>query len=59
MENILDQIRELSVNADAQGRQRIQEQLRDAQREIASNFDLVWNLGSGVSAELLYPRIKY
>jgi len=59
MENILDQIRDLSVNADAQGRQRIQEQLRDVQREIASNFDLVWGLGSGVSAELLYPRIKY
>jgi hypothetical protein len=59
MENILDQIRALSVDADAQGRQRIQEQLRDVQREIASNFDLVWGMGSGVGAELQYPWIKY
>ncbi|KAJ4382217.1 hypothetical protein N0V86_002550 [Didymella sp. IMI 355093] len=46
MEAILEQIRVLSACADAQGRQRIQEQLRDVQREIASNFDLVWGLGS-------------
>lgn len=48
MENILEQIRALYANANANERQHIQEQLRDVQRDIASNFDLVWSLGSGV-----------
>lgn len=48
MEMILDQIRTLYASADAEERQRIQEQLRDVQREIVSTFDLVWSLGSGV-----------
>ncbi|KAJ4992992.1 O-methyltransferase [Stagonosporopsis vannaccii] len=41
------EIRTLYANADAIERQCIQEQLRDVQREIISNFDLVWSLGSG------------
>lgn len=49
MDSILEQIRALHAEADAHERQRIQEQLRDVQRDIASNFDLVWGLGSGVS----------
>ncbi|KAF2621741.1 S-adenosyl-L-methionine-dependent methyltransferase [Macroventuria anomochaeta] len=47
MDTILDQIRALNAIANANERQHIQEQLRDVQREIASNFDLVWGLGSG------------
>ncbi|KAF9697183.1 hypothetical protein EKO04_004988 [Ascochyta lentis] len=47
MDSILKQIRTLYADADAHERQRIQEQLRDVQRDIASNFDLVWSLGSG------------
>jgi hypothetical protein len=49
MDSILEQIRTLYVNANAIEKQHIQEQLRDVRREIASNFDLVWDLGSGVS----------
>ncbi|KAJ4339007.1 hypothetical protein N0V95_007900 [Ascochyta clinopodiicola] len=47
MDSILEQIRGLYAGADAHERQTIQEQLRDVQRDIASNFDLVWSLGSG------------
>ncbi|KAG9205029.1 hypothetical protein G6514_009488 [Epicoccum nigrum] len=47
MEQILAQIKSLHAGANACERQHIQEQLRDIQRELASNFDLVWSLGSG------------
>ncbi|KAJ8112641.1 hypothetical protein OPT61_g5037 [Boeremia exigua] len=46
MDTILEQIRTLHAKADEIERQHIQEQLRDVQREIASDFDLVWGLGS-------------
>lgn len=59
MDTIIDQIRVLSANADAKGRQHIQEQLRDVQRDIASNFDLVWGLGSGVGAEMNFVNCLY
>ncbi|KAF3002117.1 hypothetical protein E8E13_009927 [Curvularia kusanoi] len=47
MDAILGQIKTLHAGANACERQQIQEQLRDVQRELASNFDLVWGLGSG------------
>ena len=49
MEQILAQIKSLHAGANACERQHIQEQLRDIQHELASNLDLVWGLGSGVS----------
>lgn len=48
MDAILDQIRALYAKASANERQNIQQQLRDVQREVASNFDLVWSFGCGV-----------
>lgn len=58
MDSVLDQIRALSANANAKEQHQIQEQLRDVQREIASNFDLVWGLGSGVSAKPLSSNCR-
>lgn len=48
MDAVLNQIRILHANADEDERQHMNEQLRDVQRELASNFDLVWSLASGV-----------
>lgn len=56
MDSILEQIRSLYATANANEKQSIQEQLRDVQREIVSNFDLVWGFGSGVGRSVCVSR---
>lgn len=58
MESILSQIHTLYAAADANKRQHIQQQLRDVQRDIASNFDLVWSLGSVVNIRLYLLKMS-
>ena len=50
-ESLLDQIRTVYTqsNHDARKRQKIQEQLRDLQRELYTDWELVFSISCGVS----------
>jgi demethylsterigmatocystin 6-O-methyltransferase len=48
MEAAMNEIRDLYAKADAPGRQRIQEQLRDLQDNLYSDWELMFGWAAGV-----------
>lgn len=49
MEASMNQVRELYGKADADERQKIQEQLRDLQRDLYTDWEILFGLATGVS----------
>jgi demethylsterigmatocystin 6-O-methyltransferase len=48
MEAAMNQIRDLYAKANASERQRIQEQVRDLQKDLYSDWEMVFGMGASV-----------
>jgi len=59
MESPLDQIRDLYAQADASERHRLQNQLRDLQNELYTEWDIMFGMAMGVSMNPIILLKRY